>query len=396
MSKRTTGRGPAVKHFWMKWEFARWLNEPTLITAGNAVQGFWFNLLNRMGVAQSPTLDDTPEGYALLGLCREHEVASRLHALRMLGIADVEENGGRVRVTCRSMVRQMEISARRREAAQERWKRKKTADLEGSAAAEVGIPENKPVEPLQGILHVDLHMQNPMQSSNSGFNSSSLQDEELQEEKAAPPPPPPPAPEDIQPLVTQIVLAHPKARMRGWKPVHVGRTEREAATNAVELEALDRKCSRTDAALFVLGRVEALARNTPQERWQFLKDIPASFRAREYGIDAIHLQNGGNDGKPARDSGFGVTRPSPVLERRDRNRQGLWEAAKFFAAQTSDGFDGQDTGPVPAPGAAPGDEPDVHGGVPGAGDTLRGKPPGRVVEGFVSRSSETELLSHTG
>ncbi len=75
---------------------SEWLSDPALLRAGNTIQGFWVDLLLQLGRPPWPSL--TIQEVAELGRCREDEVASRLHSLKVLKIAEVLESGDRVQI----------------------------------------------------------------------------------------------------------------------------------------------------------------------------------------------------------------------------------------------------------------------------------------------------------
>jgi len=58
--------------------------------------------------------------------------------------------------------------------------------------------------------------------------------------------------EDVAPLVAQIVIAHPRSRLRNWEPSDVPYTESVATLQAVDAEAERGKCSRSEAAMMIL------------------------------------------------------------------------------------------------------------------------------------------------
>lgn len=213
---------------------------------------------------------------------------------------------------------------------------------------------------------------------------------------AAPAPPAQPA-EDLQPVVAQIILAHPRARLRNWTQQDIPYADRIATLAALRHEAEVAHAPPLEAGLQLLELVEGIAQHVPEGEWRYLKDIAEFMRLREYRVKPEHLTRNGNGGahaptQPNRTNGG--ARPSPNSERRARSREGIWAAAEYFAGAGGDRADGAGGGPVPAPGAGSADHPDVHGGVAGDGGGLRGKPPGRVVEGHFARAGEAELLSH--
>lgn len=96
---------------------------------------------------------------------------------------------------------------------------------------------------------------------------------------------PPKNEHDIAPLVTQIVLAHPRARQRDWQPSDVPFSDSTATLQAINSEVERSGASRVDAALMILGNVEAIAKEVPREQWKFIKPVAEFMRLREYRME---------------------------------------------------------------------------------------------------------------
>jgi hypothetical protein len=105
--------------------------------------------------------------------------------------------------------------------------------------------------------------------------------------------------EDIAPIVAQIVVAHPRSRLRNWEAADVPYRESVVTLQAVDAEAQRGGCSRGEAAMMILVRIQAIANYVPADQWKFIKPVPDFMHLREYRMDPQQFtRNGEGNGSP--------------------------------------------------------------------------------------------------
>jgi len=87
---------------------------------------------------------------------------------------------------------------------------------------------------------------------------------------------------DLVGLAGLIVIAHPRAKLRGWTERDVQVADRMAAVEAARAEAELVASSPEDAALAILNKIERIAREVPRDQWRFLKEPAKFLQLREY------------------------------------------------------------------------------------------------------------------
>lgn len=199
----------------------------------------------------------------------------------------------------------------------------------------------------------------------------------------APPPTSSRAPDDrgdMAPIVAQIVIAHPRSRLRNWEPSDVPYTDSVATLQAVDAEAERGKCSRSDAAMMILGSVEAIAQGVPREQWKFIKSVPEFMRLREYRMNPREfMRNGDKNGSHQQDQ---AARVSPAVQRSRESRANIAAAGKRLFGIKLDGYDGAGAGAVSQPDPSPRDARDVLDRMGGDCRQVRpGAIQGRVIDG---------------
>lgn len=184
-------------------------------------------------------------------------------------------------------------------------------------------------------------------------------------------------------VVSQVVLAHPRSRLRDWQAADIPYGEAVATLQAVDAEAARGKVSRMDAALLILGWVEAIASAVPRDQWQFIKPVPEFMRLREYRIDPkvfIRKENNGSDSQNQ------PPRVSPAEQRGRESRANILKAAAARYGPLPGAHDGAGAGGEAEPDASGGDAGYVPGGVGGDGSAVRaGAVSGRVIDGNARR-----------
>lgn len=188
--------------------------------------------------------------------------------------------------------------------------------------------------------------------------------------------------EDVAPLVAQIVIAHPRSRLRNWEPSDVPYTESVATLQAVDAEAERGKCSRSEAAMMILGRVEAITQGVPREQWKFIKPVPEFMRLREYRMDSREfLRNGNGEGNGSSKQDRKQPR-SAAAERQAQSDQGLRNIAARRYGVGAAPPDAADVQPVSKPIHPRRESGNVSGRMGGDGSAVQpGDVPGRVIEG---------------
>jgi hypothetical protein len=184
--------------------------------------------------------------------------------------------------------------------------------------------------------------------------------------------------EDVGPIVAQIVVAHPRSRLRNWGLDDVPYSDQVATLQAVDAEAKRGGIPRCEAAVLILGWVEAITKAVPAAEWKFIKPVPDFMRLREYRIDPKQFTRNGEGSGSSKNNQ--PARVSPAIQRQRDSDQALRNIAeRRFGVSIADEAN---QGPLHQPGAPRSDARDVPGGVGGDGHAVwPGGVSGCVVDG---------------
>lgn len=107
---------------WVKWFPAAWLSDPALSRCSPATRGVWIDALNAMMLTDAYALRGTLAELAQICRCSVEDFRSAVRELQAYDAARItwEADGRRVEIVSRRLLRQAEISALRRQAAQAR------------------------------------------------------------------------------------------------------------------------------------------------------------------------------------------------------------------------------------------------------------------------------------
>lgn len=169
------------KHFWFKFEWDKWRNDPDLRRCHKEAKGFWIDAIAVMEELDTYFLEGTPEDLCRDLVCTMEEFERSIAELKRTGAASISKNKGRVKIISRKILKDVNLTEYNRLKQQEsRARRRVKKASNDSSKKEIKSLNLKKEESSNSNVEC-----NPAARPNVAAADS------LPEPKTAPQPPPP-------------------------------------------------------------------------------------------------------------------------------------------------------------------------------------------------------------
>lgn len=117
------------KHFWFKFEWDKWRNDPSLRRCNKEAKGFWIDAIAAMEELDTYFLEGTPEDLCRDLVCTMDEFERSIAELKRTGAATISKSQGRVKVVSRKLLKEVNLTEYNRLKQQESRKKRRVKNM---------------------------------------------------------------------------------------------------------------------------------------------------------------------------------------------------------------------------------------------------------------------------